>query len=71
LSNHQAREEDNNQLIKTITKIICVVYCVVMGGGWQGEGGMRVPSPFQKLSKIHKVGFKKLAEKKEERYTRN
>jgi hypothetical protein len=35
-----------------------------MGGGWQREGGRRVPSPFKKLSKIHKVGFKKLAEKK-------
>jgi hypothetical protein len=36
-----------------------------MGGGcWWGEGGRRVPSPFKKLSEIHKVGFKKLAEKK-------
>jgi hypothetical protein len=63
-SNCQAHQEDNNQLTKTIAKVICVVYCVAMGGGWQGERGRRVPSPFKKLSKIHKVGFKKLAEKK-------
>jgi hypothetical protein len=53
-----------------IAKVICVVYCVVMGGGWQGEGERSVPSPFKKLSEIHKVGFKRLAEKKEESNTR-
>jgi hypothetical protein len=36
-----------------------------------GESNGRVPGLFKKLSDIHKVGFKKLAEKKEESNMRN
>ncbi len=41
-----------NKNKKRITAITHCV-CVVMGGRWRREGRRRVPSPIQKLSKIH------------------